>query len=178
MERPSVRNSSEVGTSIPRLRSLSRAAVGVSVGVGVAACVGVSVGVGVAACVGVGVAACVGVGVVVAAAVGAGVVVGVGASVGVGVLAGKSTLTSTPPERICDAKEADVVPNALTRRSPAPRNRVRRYRLPSAGEPTDVALPVAPPWPAVRRKSRAIVCSSPAMRKPPVPTSSRKNTRG
>jgi hypothetical protein len=114
---------------------------------------------------------------------GAGVSVGVDADidtevgVGVGVIAGKSTSTFIPPESCCE-KVAEVAPNALIRRSPDAANRVRRYRLPSAGEPTDVAFRVAPTWRAVRRDSRTIVCSSPAMRKQPVPTSSRKNTRG
>jgi hypothetical protein len=137
----------------------------VSVGAGESVGAGVSVGAG--AAVGAGVS----VGVFVAAGV------SVGVWVGAGVLVGKTTSKRAPPESRKE-KEADVVPNALISRSPARTRRVRRYRRPSAGDPEEVALAVAPPRPAVRRNPRAIVWSSPAMRKPPVPTSSSRNTMG
>ena len=146
-------------------------AVGVGVGSVVGAGVGVAVGVGMGPVVGVGVAVGVGVG------VGVGVAVGVAVGVGVGVGVGMATWTSAGTEA-CVVKDAAAVPNALARRSPAAKSTVRRYRLLSPDEPTEVALSVAPPSPAFRRISRAIVCSSPTMRKPPVPTSSRKTTRG
>jgi hypothetical protein len=138
---------------------------------------GAGVGEGVGVSVGAGVDASVGGSAGVSVGVGSGVGVSIAVGVGVGVSVGRTTSTCIPPES-CDVNDADVVPNALKRRSPAVARRPRRYCLPSPHGRTEVDVPVASLFPAERRVRRMIDWSSPTMRKPPLPTSRRKNTSG